>query len=69
MLPDGNGLEISKVLKTSHETSTIPIIIMSAHSNLKTASDQGKADAFIQKPFDLDLFLLKVKQVLEKRET
>jgi len=64
-LPDGNGIEISKGLKKHTETSGIPIIIMSAHSNLESALKEGKADGFIQKPFDLDLFVLKVTQVLE----
>jgi len=68
MLPDGNGIEISKGLKTDYETSSIPIIIMSAHSNLKVASHEGRADAFIQKPFDLDLFLLSVKELLQQHQ-
>lgn len=67
MLPDGDGIEISKGLKRDNETSGIPVIIMSAHSNLETAFNEGSADDFIQKLFDLDLFLLKVKQVLEER--
>jgi DNA-binding response OmpR family regulator len=49
MFPDGSGIEISKGLKTDSETSGIPVIIMSAHSNLETAFDEGGADGFIQK--------------------
>lgn len=64
MLPDGNGLELSRNLKADIATSTIPVIIMSAHSRADLALRLGQADKFIQKPFDLDMFLEKVREVL-----
>lgn len=67
-LPDGNGIELSKCLKSSTTTSSIPVIIMSAHANGNLAILEGKADAFIEKPFDLDRFLLKVKSILSQNE-
>jgi DNA-binding response OmpR family regulator len=64
MLPDGNGIELSRDLKADTKTSAIPIIIMSAHSGADLAVQRGKADEFIHKPFDLDIFLEKVREVL-----
>lgn len=67
-LPDGSGIELSKCLKTSLATSSIPVIIMSAHASGELAILEGKADAFIEKPFDLDQFILKVKSILSLNE-
>jgi two-component system phosphate regulon response regulator PhoB len=64
MLPDGNGIELSKQLKMHYETANIPVIIMSAHASLDSVFKDGKADGFITKPFDLDLFAAKVETIL-----
>lgn len=64
MLPDGNGIELCKQLKMHYETSKIPVIIMSAHANLENVLQEGKADDFIAKPFDIDKFAAKVATML-----
>lgn len=64
-LPDGSGIELSRSLKSSASTANIPIIVMSAHANGKLAIIEGKADHFIEKPFDLDQFVLKIKTILD----
>jgi DNA-binding response OmpR family regulator len=65
MLPDGNGIELSKALKADELTSNIPVIIMSAHSSGEQAFREGKADGFIHKPFDISVFLSYVNDVLK----
>jgi two-component system phosphate regulon response regulator PhoB len=65
MLPDGNGIELSKDLKSHDNTSKIPIIIMSAHANIDQVFKEGKADEFIKKPFDLEFLVEKVGDVLK----
>ncbi len=65
MLPDGNGIELSKDLKSHASTSKIPVIIMSAHANIDQVFQEGKADGFIKKPFDLDFLVEKVSHVLK----
>lgn len=67
MLPDGNGIELSKTLKTNLSTRNIPVIIMSAHCSSSIALHEGRADGFIQKPFDLDTFIYRVKEVVGTR--
>lgn len=56
MLPDGNGIDICRKLKTDKETSHIPVIIMSAHAAEKSILEEACADGFISKPFDLKHF-------------
>jgi DNA-binding NtrC family response regulator len=53
-------LELSKQLKMHYGTSKILVIIMSAHAQLDVVFQEGKADDFIPKPFDLDGFTSKV---------
>jgi DNA-binding NtrC family response regulator len=63
-LPDGSGIELSQMLKSSASTSNIPVMIMSAHARAESALQQGRADYFIDKPFDLEDFVSKVKNIL-----
>lgn len=63
-LPDGNGIEMSKAIKNDIKTSSIPVIIMSAHAQGDVATSEGRANEFIQKPFDLDFFIAKVSDVM-----
>lgn len=54
---DANGQQISKELKTHPTTSHIPVIIVSAVSNIKEVAEAGLADGYLKKPFELtDLF-------------
>jgi two-component system phosphate regulon response regulator PhoB len=62
MLPDGNGIELCHELKTDTETSSIPIIIMSAHATEQSAIAASQAQDFISKPFDLEELIALVKK-------
>ncbi|MES2808354.1 MAG: response regulator [Bacteroidota bacterium] len=50
---DANGEQISRELKSNAATSHIPIIIISAVSNIKEIAEAGLADDYLRKPFDL----------------
>jgi two-component system phosphate regulon response regulator PhoB len=50
---DANGEQISRQLKSDPATNHIPIIIVSAVSNIKEISEAGLADGYLRKPFDL----------------
>jgi CheY-like chemotaxis protein len=50
---DANGQQISKQLKTNPATKHIPVIIVSAVSNVREIAEAGLADAYLRKPFDL----------------
>lgn len=51
---DANGQQISKELKSNKATSHIPILIISAVSNIKEIAEAGLADGYLKKPFELD---------------
>lgn len=50
---DANGQQLSKQLKSDPGTKHIPVIIVSAISNLKEVAEEGLADGYLKKPFDL----------------
>jgi two-component system phosphate regulon response regulator PhoB len=50
---DANGQQLSKELKSNPATSHIPVIIISAVSNIKEIAEAGQADGYLRKPFDL----------------
>jgi two-component system, OmpR family, phosphate regulon response regulator PhoB len=53
MLPDYSGLELTRSLKSSAETRTLPIILVTARASEadKVAGLEGGADDYITKPF------------------
>ena len=50
---DANGQQLSKDLKSNPDTSHIPVIIISAVSNIKEIAEAGQANGYLRKPFDL----------------
>lgn len=69
MMPNMDGLELCKLLRKDIRTSHIPIILLTART-----ADEDKikgleigADDYITKPFNMDLLLLRVHKLLEKR--
>lgn len=66
MLPDGNGIDICKKLKASKETSHIPVILMSANAHKSQVISEARAEDFISKPFDIDIFRHRVNEQLVK---
>jgi DNA-binding response OmpR family regulator len=52
VLSDTNGKEICKKLKQTKKTSSIPIILISAHKQVKEIIRECGANGFINKPFD-----------------
>lgn len=64
MLPDGNGIDICNKLKSTTATENIPVLLMSANTNVALMNKQSKADDFISKPFDIDDLINRVKKLL-----
>ncbi|WP_299590970.1 response regulator [Mucilaginibacter sp.] len=59
---DANGQQLSKELKTDPTTNHIPVIIISAVSNIKEIAEEGLADSYLKKPFDMSELLRVVKK-------
>jgi len=55
-----DGREICKFLKKKELTKNIPIIMMSASSDIAQSAEESGADDFIAKPFDMDILLDKI---------
>lgn len=53
MLPDGNGLEVCRELKSSRETKDIPVVMMTANLKIEAMKEDCAAEEFIAKPFDI----------------
>lgn len=49
-----DGRLICKQLKANSATRHIPVILMSANSELQTIAEESGADGFIAKPFEID---------------
>jgi len=62
LLPDGNGVDLCKELKTHDHMRAIPVILMSANKNADDARECG--DLFIPKPFNIDHLKSKVESYL-----
>lgn len=59
---DANGQQLSKQLKTNPATSHIPVIIISAVSNIKEIAEEGLADSYLKKPFDMQALVAMVRK-------
>jgi len=69
-MPEMNGNEMTEILKSSVETSHIPIIMLSAQSSdeqQKTGLEVG-ADVYLSKPFNLQLLSAQVFSLLKNRQ-
>ena len=64
MMPETNGLQVSRHIKEQSNYQSLPILLVSALDCLQQEQiDKSKADGIIYKPFDLDYFISKVKQM------
>ncbi|MDB5138547.1 MAG: hypothetical protein JWR12_463 [Mucilaginibacter sp.] len=63
---DATGQQLSRQLKTNPSTSHIPVIIISAVSNIKEIAKDGLADSYLKKPFDMGELLVMVKKFIKQ---
>ncbi len=70
MMPEMDGFEFCKEIKTDINTSHIPVILLTAKSgdeNIIHGLDTG-ADDYITKPFNVQILLTRVKNLIELRQ-
>lgn len=70
MMPGMNGFELSKSVKNRLETSHIPVILLTALTDdrQRLYGIAGGADAYLQKPFRIDVVKVQVIRLLEERQ-
>lgn len=68
-LPRINGLELCRKVKQNPELSFIPVILLAPDMDELNAEDGYKtgADAYVAKPFDIDLLIVQVQTILNNR--
>jgi len=62
-LQNGFGHDLCREIKSNPLTSHIPVILISGYHDLKQLAENSGADAFIAKPFDLDVLADRVGQL------
>jgi len=70
MMPEMDGIELCKLSKNDIRTSHIPIILLTALDTVKDRISglHSGADAYISKPFDDQLLVVQVNNLLESRK-
>ncbi len=70
MMPEMTGTEFCNILKKDLNISHIPIILLTAKSSEESQADGFKAgaDAYITKPFNLDILLMRIQNLIDQQE-
>jgi len=70
MMPGMDGLQLCKKVKSTIETSHIPVILLTAKTSVEHEIEglETGADEYIHKPFHPRLLKLKVDKIIEARE-
>ena len=70
MMPEVDGYELTKLLKTDPETAHIPLILLTAKSSKQNMLEglQIGADDYITKPFDSDELAARIASLLTQKQ-
>ncbi len=64
-----NGRDICRAIKNDAKTRSVPVIILSAHSDARKIAQTSGADDFLEKPFDVDVLIDVIAKHLSATET
>jgi YesN/AraC family two-component response regulator len=69
-MPEMNGIEFTKKFKANPKTAHIPLILLTGQSQLQKQLEGLKsgADAYITKPFEIDLLEARIENFLRRSE-
>lgn len=70
VMPIMNGIEFCEKIKTTLETSHIPVILLTARTDneIKLKGIETGADDYISKPFETDYLAVKIKSLIKSRD-
>ena len=70
MMPEMDGLEFCSRLKSNLLTSHIPVVLLTARSSVENWIEglETGADDYIPKPFDINLLIARIKNLIESRK-
>ena len=66
-MPGLDGREICRKLKEKEDTRNIPVILVSASTNLQKSAQDAGADDYLEKPFNMHDLLEKVALQLNRK--
>ncbi len=71
MMPEMDGNELCRLVKSDVRTSHIPLILLTARTaeEHKLEGLETGADDYITKPFNFDILMLRIRKLMERRET
>lgn len=71
MMPFVDGFELCRQLRKDERTSHVPIIMLTAKAGIESKMEglQQGADAYLEKPFNREELLLRIKKILELRQS
>ena len=69
MMPEMDGMEMTRILKEDFNTSHIPVIMLTSKSNLRDQIDgiETGAEAYIVKPFSMEYLKTVVSNLINQR--
>ena len=69
VMPEMDGLEFAKIIKQNEQYSHIPIILLSAKTNIQTKVEglEYGADSYIEKPFSIIYLKAQINSLIENR--
>jgi signal transduction histidine kinase/ligand-binding sensor domain-containing protein/DNA-binding response OmpR family regulator len=70
MMPEMNGYELCDAIKNNETISHIPVILLTAKTNIDSELHGFKlgADAYVAKPFNMDVLIARIESILKSRE-
>jgi DNA-binding response OmpR family regulator len=68
LLSGVNGTDVCRRLKQHKKTSSVPVLMFSAHPNAKIACLAAGADDFIAKPFDMNDMMVKIHFLVNEKK-
>lgn len=70
MMPEMDGIELCRTIKTDRRISHIPVVLLTARAEdeQRLQGYQTGADAYVTKPFRLDILQVRISNLISQRE-